>query len=189
MKNFFKFILALFIVFACIPSIYAKDNYLTHYKKGIKLLDKENYSEAINEFLIAYQIEPTNLDTKSMLIYSYATRGKNFEKNNEYGNASIDYRSALFFLFYYYPEINDDLLEEGKPLMQNQLNICLKKIKFKNTAQNHYMTAKFLELIGEYPAAVYEYYQTTKSKKYKEISEKRISEIKQNHLFELKDVN
>lgn len=109
--------------------------------KGMKYLQTEDYTKAIQEF-------SKTLD-KEGLISAYTKRGdKNFQ-DKEYGKAANDYRSALF----YAPD-NEEI--------QKSLKLCEKKLKLKNTPKNHYYTAKLLEAAGENAAAKYEYTQAEK---------------------------
>lgn len=158
--------------------VYAAESYKTHLTKGKQYLDKNNFTEAIQEFSKALKMEPKHFECKKNLIYAYALRGDQYLKENkEYGKAANDYRSMLFYTLYFNFDLNSQELNTAIPVLLKYLNICEKELHFKKTAKNHFYTAKLLETAGEYPAAAYEYFQVLKSKKYSDESYKHVGKI------------
>ncbi len=140
----------IFLLIAVLTPAYAKTN------KGIKFLQAEEYTKAIQEFSKTLDDE----ESKEGIISAYVKRGdKNFQ-NKEYGKAANDYRSALFYA--------PDNIK-----IQNSLRSCEKKLKFKNTPKNHYYTAKLLKVAGEEAAANYEFTQSAKYMKTLEKNENK----------------
>lgn len=162
MKKIVK-ILILLLLFT--SPVFAKDSYTTLVNKGLKLYDKGNYTESITEFSKAAKLEQKDKLAKLGLIAAYKKRGDKYLNNKEYGKAANDYRSVLFYILYFHPELNTEELNANIPQMQKYLKDCETKLHFKNTPKNHYSTAKLLDIAGEYPAAAYEYMQAVKYKK------------------------
>ncbi len=132
--------------------------------KGQKLYDKGKYTEAIIEF------SKTAKKDKLVLISAYEKRGDKYFNEKEFGKAANDYRSALFYALYFYPEPNTNISQ-----LQKNLKDCEAKLHLKNTAKSHYYTAKLLDIAGEYPASAYEYMQTKNQERAKQI----ISELEE----------
>lgn len=130
-----RFLIIIFLLITVLIPSYAKTN------KGMKYLQAEEYTKAIQEF--------SKTQDKEGLISAYAKLGEKNFKDKEYGKAANNYRSALF-----YASNNEEV--------QKSLKLCEKKLKFKDTPKNHYYTAKLLEVAGEEAAAKYEYSKAAK---------------------------
>lgn len=156
-----KIIKTLILLLFTSPVI-AKDSQIS---KGQKFYNQEKYTEAIIEF------SKTAKKDKLVLISAYEKRGDKYFKEKEYGKAANDYRSALFYVLYFYPEMNTDITQ-----IQRKLKDCEAKLHLKNTSKNHYYTARLLDISKEYPAAAYEYMQTSK---YQERAKQIISELEE----------
>ncbi len=158
--------------------VIAKPSYTTHLNKGLKQLNEQKYTPAIESFTKAVKLAPDNLQTRVSLAKAYITRADiYFDKDKEFGKAANDYRCALFYLEYLEPVIIDSELEKLIIDAETKLNLCCKKLHFKKTCENRYNTAELLKIAEIYPAAVYEYNKAAKDKNLTEKCNKKISEV------------
>lgn len=173
MKKIFKTIIVIFLLFATIPVFATEYN-----EKAAKLLDKGEYEESIKEFSKTLKSTPTDLVAQYGIILANIEQSKQFLKNKEYEKAANNFRSALFYMIYFqHDEVDSRKFNDKIPTIEKYLQFCEKKLNQKNTPQNHYNTAKRLELAQEYPAAAYEYMQASKSKKLSKDSKRNAAKM------------
>lgn len=161
MKKF----LVLLLIFLFLPlTAYSKESGKLTYNRGIKYLESQKYSEAIKEFAKS----PNDSNSMEKLVETYVKRGEIFFKAKEWGEAANDFRNALFYAHCY--KLTE---KEYAILAKGELDICYKKLKLKNSPQNHYRAAKILEKAQVYPASIYEYVLASEDKNLKEACQKK----------------
>ena len=171
-RNLAKF----FIITALISGSVAYADFKEHYDLGQHYLSSYQYSGAITEFKNALRINYLDNSARIGLINSYISRATYYANTeNNYQKAADDYRSALFYILYY-PQKNNTAAQSIQQI-KSYLNICQNKTNFKNTAQNHYDTAKQLRAEGNFAAAAYEFNQALGNRDLQKQSFEQVGDI------------
>ncbi len=144
--------------------------------KGNKYYSSAKYEKAVTEYKKEVVQDKTNKKAAEGIIKSYTAIGDIYYKNSEYGKAALNYRNALFYVQLYAAKTNStDFIGEYKTV-QNSYKQCLKNLKIKDNAKNHYNMGRLLSLLNEYTAASYEY-SLAQNGKYKTDCEKAMEEM------------
>lgn len=152
--------------------------YYEHYTKGQQLYYNAQYSSAIDEFKQALSQRQNDNSSRIGLINSYLARGTylaNYESN--YKEASNDFRSALYYLKYYVE--NDVAMNSLSSISSaaNSLKYCEKQYGADLSPAGHMKTAKELDELGNYAAAIYEYEQIINQPAYRQKALERIASM------------
>ena len=161
---------------ACIMPSYA--GYYEHYSKGQQFYFNAQYSSAIDEFKQALSQRLGDNSSRIGLINSYLARGTylaNYESN--YKDAANDFRSALYYLKYY---VENDVAMNSLSSISSaaqSLRYCEKQYGADLSPAGHFKTAKALDELGNYAAAIYEYEQVVNNPAYRAKALTRIASM------------
>ena len=165
-------------IITCLLSNVAFADFKEHFELGQSYMMQYQYPSAINEFKNALRINYLDNSARIGLINAYLARATEYvTKDKNYEKAANDYRSSLFYLTYYTSNETAQNSYSTIEKVQNNLNACLRAIKFDNSPQNRFATAKKLRAEGEFAAAAYEFMQALGSQNLQKDSFEQIASI------------
>lgn len=133
----------------------------SYYEQAERYSKNNQYSSAINELKKGLRLNPYDNNIRIGLINNHLLRATYYNnKSHEYIKAMNDLRSALFYLKYYGPKLNDASALKAIQDNENNLNYLYKQTQIATNLKNRYQIAKNLRKEGEFAASAYEFLQS-----------------------------
>ena len=165
-------------IIICLLSGTAFADFKEHYDLGQNYLANYQYSNAIEQFKNALRINYLDNSARIGLINSYLARAAEAgNKDNNWNKAADDFRSALFYMMYYPTQSQVQNSASAINQTANNLDVCLKALKFDMSPENRFNTAKRLRAEGNFAAAAYEFNQALGSRNLQKDSFEQIGAI------------
>lgn len=129
-----------------------------YYTNGVKLLESNQYTEAILEFKKALRKNPQDKSTRIQLVNAFILRAQYFNNQvKDYNKTANDLRSAIFYIKYYENAPVEQQYANNLHTMEHNLNNILYAINADQTPKGRYTMGKSLRAQGEFAAAIVEF--------------------------------
>lgn len=150
----------------------------SYYEQAEKLSQNNQYSSAINELKKGLRYNPYDSNIRVSLINNHLLRATYYNNTSkEYLKAMNDLRSALFYLKYYGPKLEDASALKSISDNEENLSYLYRQTQIATNLKNRYQIAKNLKREGEFAASAYEFLQSASDNSIKEESFIQIGDI------------